>query len=294
MFQVFALTNSLRQGSFRHLNWFNLGVLVVLAIAPTYAQQSPKSHPVNLMTDKVARPAAAATRPAFVLAARDRQIVEELLAETRQQPSASARLKLLSGRLLDLPYLSHSLVGSLTEPEQLVTRLDGFDCVTFLETLLALNGAANADDFVNRLREWRYRQGAVSYASRLHYTTDWHRTHLEQGWLRDLTQGPDTVECSKTLNMVPGLPAQSVHFRYFPKDRLGALNPLCHDGDLIYFVSGRKALDTNHVGMLFRVNGQLMMRHASRSHQRVVEQPLADFVNTNQMLGFILARPLGR
>lgn len=272
------------------------GLLLIAAPAVAQRAKSPAKKPaVKLMTHKVAQPvAAAAPVPVFALAAAERQTIEEWLTKARQNRSLAARLKLLSGNLLTSPYLSHSLIGSPTEPEQFVARLDGFDCVTFLETVLALNGATSADDFTQRLRDWRYRSGTVAYNSRLHYTTDWHQLHLADGRLLDLTHGPDTVEIHKTLTMVPGRPAQAAHFRYFPKAKLETVSQLCQDGDLIYFVSGRKALDTNHVGMLFRAGGQVLLRHASRSHQQVVEQPLADFVNANQMIGFILARPTGR
>ena len=71
----------------------------------------------------------------------DRRQVERLLTDARQQPTLAARMKLISARLLGLPYLKHSLIGSPTEPEQFVARLDGFDCVTYVETVLALSAA---------------------------------------------------------------------------------------------------------------------------------------------------------
>ena len=222
----------------------------------------------------------------------DRRQVERLLTDARQQPTLAARMKLISARLLGLPYLKHPLIGSPTEPEQFVARLDGFDCVTYVEIVLALSAAKDVNGFLDHLRALRYANGEVAYATRLHYTTDWHRANIQRGWLRDLTQGTQTRECAKLLDMVPGIPPHAATLRYFPKDTLATVAADWQDGDLIYFVSGRRALDTNHMGILFRVDGQLHLRHASQHHGAVVEQPLTEFVRTNQMIGFILARPL--
>jgi hypothetical protein len=201
-------------------------------------------------------------------------------------------MKLISSRLLGAPYLTHPLLGSLQEPEQLSARMDGFDCVTYVETVLALSRAANLDDFFQQLRALRYAGGEVSYATRLHFSTAWNKANIQRGILQDVTQGALTAECLKTLGAAVGLPARSERFRYFPKAKYAELTPTLRDGDLIFFVSGRQWLDTNHAGMVFRAGPQLLLRHASRSHTQVTEQPLADFVSKNKMIGFIVARPL--
>jgi hypothetical protein len=65
-------------------------------------------------------------------------------------------------------------------------------------------------------------------------------------------------------------------------------------GDLILFVSTREHLDVFHTGILIRRDDRVLMRHATRSAGKVIEQDLADFLKTNRMSGFILARPLCR
>ncbi len=226
------------------------------------------------------------------LAEKDRRILQQLLAEAQRQPNIAARMKLVSARLLGQPYLLHPLIGSVTEPEQFIVRMDGFDCVTFIETVLAVSSSTTLDGFLNRLRAIRYANGAVSYTSRLHYTTDWHAAHVRDGLLQDLTQGPHTAARTKLLKAVPGIPPRNVNVRYFPKNKLAELSPSLQDGDLIYFVAGRNWLDTNHVGMLFRLEGQLRIRHASHRLGGVVEQTLAAYFAANEMIGFIVARPV--
>jgi hypothetical protein len=232
------------------------------------------------------------TPPGNGVMEKDRRILEQLLAEAQRQPTLASRMKLISARLLGQPYILHPLIGSVSEPEQFVVRMDGFDCVTFIETVLAASTATTVDGFVNRLRNLRYANGEVSYLTRMHYTTDWHAAQVRNGFFQDLTQGPQIAERSKVLNGVPGLPPRNVTVRYFPKSKLTEVSPALQDGDLIYFVAGRRWLDTNHVGLLFRQDGQLRVRHASHRLGGVVEQSLADYFAANEMIGFMVARPV--
>jgi hypothetical protein len=233
-----------------------------------------------------------ATVPVNGVLEKDRRVLEQLLAEAQRQPTLAARMKLISARLLGQPYIVHPLVGSVTEPEQFVVRMDGFDCVTFIETVLAASNATTVEDFLNRLRKLRYANGEVSYLTRMHYTTDWHAAQVRNGFFQDLTHGPQIAERAKILNGVPGLPSRNVTVRYFPKSKLAEVSPALQDGDLIYFVAGRRWLDTNHVGLLFRQDGQLRIRHASHRLGGVVEQTLAEYFAANEMIGFMVARPI--
>ena len=63
--------------------------------------------------------------------------------------------------------------------EKLIVNVSGFDCTTFVETVLALAKCAAAgklsrSEFRKNLKLIRYRQGKIDgYSSRLHYFTDW-------------------------------------------------------------------------------------------------------------------------
>ena len=59
-------------------------------------------------------------------------------------------------------------------------------------------------------------------------------------------------------------------------------------GDLIFFVSTRKNLDTFHAGIIVRDGKKVSMRHASRSQASVVEQELSEFLKANRMAGVIV------
>ncbi len=221
----------------------------------------------------------------------DKKLVRQLLRKAAAQSAVGQRLKIITARLLGFPYLVNPLIGSPHEPEQFVASLSGFDCVTFMETVLALALADSVDDYPELLREIRYVYGEVEWKRRHHYTVDWARHNMWRGFLSDVTKGEEVVNRRKTLDLVPGLPPRIVSFSYFPKRKLQHVSKRLQDGDLIFFVSTRKGLDVFHVGLLFINRDRVMLRHATRSCGAVVEQELKEFIETNRMSGFIVVRP---
>jgi hypothetical protein len=221
---------------------------------------------------------------------RDEQIAHALVAEMKAFDSTTAKMKYLSSRLIGLPYLVNPLIGSFNAPEQLVARFDGFDCVTYVETILALSLARSLDQFAGKLREIRYLDGEIEWSHRLHYTTDWAAYHIRRGFLRDMTIGEDTVVRERSLSLIHGLPPKDISIRYYPKDRFFYTSRWLTDGDLIYFLSTRHDLDIFHVGLIFRDGEQLLIRHARHMRHRVLEQPLADFMRVVKSPGFMINR----
>src|SRR5262249_22839416 len=106
-----------------------------------------------------------------VLAPDDRRLVHELLAAVGECASMGQRLRLITARLLGAPYLLHPLVGSATEPEVFTVTLQGFDCVTLVETALALAWADDREAFLTLLRQVRYRHGEIACQQPFHYPT---------------------------------------------------------------------------------------------------------------------------
>ena len=99
----------------------------------------------------------------------------------------SIRLERISADFIGRPYITNPLGGGAGLPEHLNVNLDGFDCVTYMESVLALALSRTVEDFADLLRRIRYRNGEVSWASRNHYTSDWWRRNEAAGFLRNLT-----------------------------------------------------------------------------------------------------------
>jgi cell wall-associated NlpC family hydrolase len=221
----------------------------------------------------------------------NRKVTQQILKASSQLRTIGERLNFISAQFLGKPYIIGPLIGSDTEPEMFTATYNGFDCVTYLETCLALAWAQKAEEVNDLLRAIRYRNGNVAWEDRLHYTTDWNQYHLQRGDFADVTRGDDTLTRTKEINWLKALKPRTITYRYFPKRKLSKVRKQFRDGDLIYFASTRKGLDIFHVGLLVWVNGKLMLRHAAKSKGGVVEQALAEFVKGNTMPGFIVARP---
>jgi N-acetylmuramoyl-L-alanine amidase-like len=221
-----------------------------------------------------------------------RRRAEQLLSETKCECSAGSRVELLSRRLLGHPYQPHPLIGSASTSEVFVASLDGFDCVTYIETVLALSRASNADEFIHWLRKIRYEGGCIQWNRRNHYMTGWIRNNAREGIVRPITvPAIPLVSRERVLDVLPGLAAQRTSVECIPKKAMRRLAEYLQSGDLIFFASTRKHLDVFHAGIVVRDDKRILMRHASRSRGEVVEQDLGEFLKVNRMTGVIVARP---
>lgn len=252
----------------------------LMEILPAKLARSPRFHHQDLTDMKETEG----------LSPRDEQFARQLIQEAAALSSIPRRIDLISARLLGLPYIVHPLIGSATVPEQMTARLDGFDCVTFVETVLALATSRSVERFVERLRELRYASGQVNWHHRLHYMTEWSAANIQRGFLKDMTLGEGAIPCTRQLSYIAGLPPRTAHFRYFPKTAFEYTSRWLTDGDLIFFVSQNRHLDTYHVGLLVRRGETLLLRHARHMRHRVYEQPLAEFLRVSKTPGFIINR----
>ncbi|MEK7830437.1 MAG: N-acetylmuramoyl-L-alanine amidase-like domain-containing protein [Acidobacteriota bacterium] len=221
----------------------------------------------------------------------DVSLIRQLIAEVRSMKTVAERMKHISAKLLGAAYLRRPLIGSPTEAEVLVTRMDGFDCITFLETLLAVARAKSHDEFLALLKKIRYRNGAVEYQQRLHYASEWANHLVQLGMLTDMTGGETVIEREKLLDVVQGIQPINARLHYYPRHELAVVSRWLKNGDWILFASGRKGLDVSHAGLIVRNGEQVWMRHATRSHRKVIEQDLIEFFGILPMNGFMIYRP---
>jgi Protein of unknown function (DUF1460) len=222
----------------------------------------------------------------------NRRRVEHLLSETKHDRSITGRIDVLSRHLLGRPYKPNPLIGSINTPEVFTALLDGFDCVTYIETVIALARASNVDGFTKWLRTIRYDRGLIQWARRNHYMTLWIRNNIRDGTIRPLSMpAVPVISRRRILNIVPGLAARRTHVKCVPKRSVPRLLQYLQGGDLIFFASTRKHLDVFHAGIIVRDAKTISLRHASRSKGFVVQQELSKFLKSNRMAGVIVVRP---
>jgi hypothetical protein len=221
-----------------------------------------------------------------------RREVGRFLRTVAKQASVADRIEALSGRFIGYPYQPDPLIGSADRAEVFTASLERFDCVTYVETIVALARASNFDQFADSLRRIRYDGGRIEWRWRNHYIASWIRNNLREQILKSIAlRAVPTVANERVLNVVDGLPAQRARMKWVAKRAFPRLEPHLNTGDLIFFVSTRKHLDVFHAGIIKRDGNALLMRHASRSRGGVVEEKLGDFLKENRMAGVMVVRP---
>lgn len=101
-----------------------------------------------------------------------------------------SRIAYFSQRFLEKPYVG----GAQGEGEQgefdqtPLYRFDAFDCLTYLNDVLALSLSAHASEFQKKLLQINYYNGIAKYENRFHFmSVDWNPQNQKNGIVRDIT-----------------------------------------------------------------------------------------------------------
>ena len=204
-----------------------------------------------------------------------------LISELTFLSSWTDRLRRISSSMINKPYVVNPLIGSATTPEEFAVHSNQFDCVTFVETVVALANSKSTEDFQNHLFRLRYRNDLLCWRERNHYMTQWIRENTLKGYLSPYFASDERLEKKKTLSCLQDYPAQDELLVLEPVDiaMLDKLQKIYQDGDIIFFGSSKQDLDYFHLGLLFTgPQGQLILRHASRTSGRVLDEELNEFL----------------
>lgn len=216
--------------------------------------------------------------------------IGHLIEETRDLPHVSQRIDFISGKLLGVRYQGYTLIGGPKQPEKFVVRDDAFDCVTYCEVVLAAAMAQDLEDFETVLRRIRYDQGSVQYDRRNHYWADWCQRNVDNGICQPVAIEP-SMSIDKTVTWHREFGKHHVSMKAIAKATLFDNVKLLAPGDIIGFISRRPGLDYYHTGLIaFSKSGELMLRHASLSHGRVVEEKMTTFAKANPVKSVTLLR----
>ncbi len=224
----------------------------------------------------------------------EKKVHQMIVGESR----VASRLRLAAASFLGCPYESNALVGGPAEDEQLVVDLSRFDCVTYIESVLALSRSRSAKGFVVELEKTRYRGGKVDWRSRHHYFVDWMRHNEKRGVIKIRTRGSSSRSIDANLRFIADLPPRRARFHVVPKGDIARVLERISDGTIVAFASVRSKLDFFHTGFLFfdhaskRRVENLMLYQARESAGKVIVQPLSEFLKANRMRGIAFATPL--
>jgi hypothetical protein len=228
------------------------------------------------------------------------------------------------------PYVAYTLEGYLragsdpTRTEPLFLSLTKFDCVSLVESCLAVSrasdeaGPARWDTFAAEVERMRYRGGVrLAYSSRLHYFSEWMSDGARRGLIEELGQKLGGMRDERPLRFMtthrasyPALANEEVFAdiakmeigldakpRYFvPTERISAVADRIATGDVLGFATSIAGLDVTHSAFAYRrPDGVLGVLHAplSGGAVEVSRLPLPEYVAAiRHSTGILVARSL--
>ena len=217
--------------------------------------------------------------------------IGRLIDEAKALPTIAQRIDLISASLRGTRYQEYTLIGGPRRPEKFVVRDDAFDCVTYCETVLAAAMAHDVGEFESGLRAIRYHNGQVSWRERNHYFFEWGQHNVENKTCRWVAMD-GAVELQKTVYWHRELGRRKFAMTVIPRAAFLANKKQLANGDIVGFVTQRPNLDYFHVGFVaLGKAGDLLLRHASQSRHRVVDEPMDRFLNAYRVRYVTLLRP---
>jgi hypothetical protein len=225
------------------------------------------------------------------------------------------------------PYTLEAYIKAGGDPkslEPLTLSLTRFDCVTLVESCLAV--ARASDDraaptwqkFSREVERMRYRGGRRNgYASRLHYFSEWISDGEKRGLVRNLGQELGGVNDTRPLRFMtehrssyPALTDDKVFSQIaemeksldgalrwvIPTEKIASVEDQIQTGDVLAFATAIPGIDVTHAAFAYRGNdGILRVLHAplSGGAVEITRTTLPEYVaRIKRSTGILIARPL--
>ena len=227
------------------------------------------------------------------------------------------------------PYVAGALdayikAGGDPAAEPLEVSLTRFDCVTLVESCLALARTAAAEGeptwerFGQEIERMRYRDGVrTGYASRLHYFSEWISDGARRGLVKDMGMELGGEKDDRSLHFMRqhgnryaafAHPAEWEKIREMersldrsprmvvPTARIAEVQDRIESGDVLAFATSISGLDVTHAALAYRgADRVLRVLHAPLSGGvvEVTETTLPEYVaQIGMSTGILVARPL--
>lgn len=249
-----------------------------------------------------------------------KRIMQDAGARSLHDRPMGEIVQAIAKRFLGSPYQPNLLDQS--SQESLVVSLTQFDCVLFVETVLAIaRGVALQDysyeSFASQLQNQRYRDGKLNgYCSRLHYFSDWITDNQKRGNVFNLAQQMGGISFSKVLNFMSShrqsysrLADDEKTYRciqqmeatlnpfiinYIPPGKIRQHYAQLQPGDIVAIATDIPGLDVTHTGLVYRnADGSIGLIHAAPNRGVRISLDLQHYINqVEHRIGILIARPV--
>ena len=202
--------------------------------------------------------------------------------------------------------------------ETLVISLQQFDCLLFVETVLAIASNIAKEQysyraFTEEVEDRRYWNGKMNgYCSRLHYFSDWIEDNQRRNNVQNITSNLGGIDTIKKLNFMtthrssyPNLAKEanfkciarvedslSSKFNYIPSQKIRQVYSQLQPGDIIGVATDIAGLDFTHTGFVYhQPDGSISLIHASPAGEVVIAADLQNYVaNVKNAIGIVVTR----
>jgi hypothetical protein len=227
------------------------------------------------------------------------------------------------------PYVPNTLeayikAGGDPKNEPIIVSLTRFDCVTLVESCIAVARASDDatrptwDRFSREVERMRYRHGKrKGYSTRLHYFSEWISDGESRGLVHDLGRELGGIVDPRPLRFMtehrssyPALADDSVFAEigemerrldsnkryYIPTDRIESISSKIQTGDVLAFATAIPGIDVTHAAFAYRGNDNVLrVLHAplSGGAVEITRSTVPEYVaRIRKSTGILIARPL--
>jgi len=219
------------------------------------------------------------------------QIIDRKLKIAIEKSRAEGKPIQIASHFLGLPYIAFAL--SKENPEQLITDLSGFDCVTLFDNVYALYKSNGIDSiYLNELIKVRYyHPGRVTFENRNHYFSSTIEKLSRANELIPLRESSIEKITSKNLNVLSEYLKKrsynvsidsikkmenefsNLKMNYIPRNMISKISNEIKDGDIVVFLTHHQTMDYHHVGFLVKKKNEWHVLHASQQYKKVIVSP---------------------
>jgi hypothetical protein len=231
-------------------------------------------------------------------------VEDEIARALHESPAGGRRAAAATRPLVGAPYQPSPLGEERGRDPDPRFRLDAFDCMTFIETAVALGSASSLAEARAAIDDVRY-VARPDFADRNHEVlSQWIPSNARKGWIVDVTAAlagdearpaakeytPASWQTVRTAGRsIPGVPRARLPLgrfdaRIVPPDATAAIAPRLPPGAVVFVFredQPERATRVTHAGLVVHgPRGAVRVRHATSSKGvgRVIEEPLDRFV----------------